>query len=51
VHAADCPLLLTVLLLLLTVRCSVGQRIKEALPGTKEHKAKKEAEGNVAVYS
>jgi hypothetical protein len=31
--------------------CSVGQRIKEALPGTKEHKAKKESEDNLAVYS
>jgi hypothetical protein len=31
--------------------CSIGERIKEALPGTKEHKAKKEAEGNLAVYS
>lgn len=30
---------------------SVGQRIKEALPGTKEHKAKKESEDNLAVYS
>jgi hypothetical protein len=27
--------------------CSIGERIKEALPGTEEHKAKKEAEGSL----
>jgi hypothetical protein len=30
---------------------SLDERIKEALPGTKEHKAKKAEEGNLAVYS
>ena len=36
----DCSLLTR----LLVLSCSLGERIKAAVPGTKEHAAKKEAE-------